>query len=49
MKAATIEAVAESITSEEVSVVDIVNDEMELAMFSFAEGKCISVLMRSPR
>ena len=33
-------AVAESIISEEISVVDIVNDEIELAMVSFAEGKC---------
>ena len=40
MEAAAIEAVAESMISEEVSVVGIVNDEMELAMVSFVEGKC---------
>ena len=31
VEAATIEVVAESIINEEISVVDIVNDEMELA------------------
>ena len=40
MEAAAIKAVAESIISEDVSVPDMVNDEMELAMVSFAEGKC---------
>ena len=45
VKAAAIEAVAESIISKEASVIDIVNDEIELAMVSFVEGKC--VLMRS--
>lgn len=40
VEAAAIEVVAESIINEEISVVDIVNDEMELAMVSFAEGKC---------
>ena len=40
VEAAAIKVVAESITNEEISVVDIVNDEMELAMVSFAEGKC---------
>ena len=39
VEAAAIEAVAESIISEEVSVVDIVNNETELGIFSFAEGK----------
>ena len=43
VEAAAIKAVAESIINEEVSVV---NNETELDMFSFTEGKC--VLMRAP-
>ena len=40
VEAAAVEAVAERIISEEISIVDIVKEEVELAMVSFAEGKC---------
>lgn len=40
VEAAAMEAVAERIIREEIAIVDIIKEEIELAMVSFVEGKC---------